>query len=103
MFEEKQFICSLIEIYGKLLTNRQLEILKDYYFYDFSFAEIGERLSISKQAVKDSLDNSKLILAKYENILQIAHKKDEFLDLHRNKSKIEVNEYLQKLEKIFRE
>ena len=40
--EKKVEISMLIEIYGKLLTNKQLEILDDYYNMALSLSEIAE-------------------------------------------------------------
>lgn len=40
--ERKVKISMLCEIYGKLLTEKQLEILTDYYNNDLSLSEIAE-------------------------------------------------------------
>lgn len=54
----------LFDLYGELLTNRQSQILKDYYNCDLSLGEIAENCGISRQAVhcvlkqaEDSLNN----------------------------------------------
>ena len=56
----------LIDTYGELLTNKQLDICKLYYFDNLSLAEIGELQSISRQAVNDALEKSKALLEMYE-------------------------------------
>lgn len=56
----------LIDTYGELLTNKQLDICKLYYFDNLSLAEIGELQSISRQAVNDALEKSKTLLEMYE-------------------------------------
>ncbi len=45
-----------------------------YYLNDFSLSEIGEQLGISRQAVRDSLQNSKRLLQDYENKLCLVNK-----------------------------
>ena len=43
----------LCEIYGKLLTDKQYEIINDYYNNDLSLTEIAENNHITRQAVRD--------------------------------------------------
>ena len=48
-------ICNLIDIYGNLLSDKQLKMLKHYYFEDMSLSEIADIENISRPAVLDSL------------------------------------------------
>ena len=43
----------LCEIYGKLLTEKQLDILENYYDNDLSLSEVAENEGITRQAVRD--------------------------------------------------
>lgn len=45
--------CS-IELYGKLLSEKQLKAMKSYY-YDLSLTEIAENEEVSKQTVSNLL------------------------------------------------
>ena len=64
----------LMDLYGSLLTGRQLEILKLYYQEDFSLSEIQEELEISKAAVSDALRKGVRAMEKYEDLLHLAEK-----------------------------
>lgn len=103
MIEEKQHICMLIDIYDELLTDKQREVLHDYYYNDYSLSEIAESLGITKQAVKDSIDKARKSLVRFENVLHIATKKEEFNKLFLRKNEMELNLYVELLENIIKE
>ena len=67
-------ISILCEIYGKLLTEKQLNALDDYYNNDMSLTEIGNNYNISKQAVSDLIKKGEEKLFEYEKILGIMEK-----------------------------
>lgn len=67
-------LSNLFDIYNPLLTNRQKEVFKCYYFDDISLAEIAEINHITKQAVKDCLDKTEKLLLSYEQKLKIHQK-----------------------------
>lgn len=64
----------LLEIYGKLLTEKQYDMLNDYYNNDLSLAEIAENEKITRQAVRDNLKKGEKKLFEYEEKLQIMKK-----------------------------
>lgn len=51
--EKNVKISMLCELYGKLLTEKQLDILENYYDNDLSLSEIAENEGITRQAVRD--------------------------------------------------
>ncbi len=53
--EKNVEVSMLCQIYGKLLTKKQLDILNDYYNNDYSLSEIAENNKITRQAVRDNL------------------------------------------------
>lgn len=69
--DETIYISDLYNIYGKLLTDKQSQILEKYIFDNLSLGEISEIFSISRQAVLDSINKSIAQLHKYENYLRI--------------------------------
>lgn len=67
-------ISMLLEIYGKLLTEKQYDLLNDYYNNDLSLAEIAENEQITRQAVRDNLKKGERKLFGWEEKLQIMKK-----------------------------
>lgn len=67
-------ISILLEIYGKLLTQKQYDLLNDYYNNDLSLAEIAENESITRQAVRDNLKKGERKLFNFEEKLGIMKK-----------------------------
>ena len=51
--EKNVKVSILCQIYGKLLTKKQFEIITDYYDNDLSLSEIAENNQITRQAVRD--------------------------------------------------
>ena len=68
-------ISILLEIYGKLLTPKQYDLLNDYYNNDLSLAEIAENKNITRQAVRDNLKKGERKLFYYEEKLEVMKKK----------------------------
>ena len=62
-------ISMLNQIYGKLLTQKQYEIIDDYYNNDLSLSEIAENNQITRQAVRDILKKGEKKLFEYEEKL----------------------------------
>ena len=46
-------ICDLLELNGKLLTEKQFRLLELYYFDDLSLSEIAENEGGSRQGAMD--------------------------------------------------
>ena len=66
------YICKLIDCYGELLKQSQLQLLKEYdsyYFDDFSLSELASNNGITRQAISESLNLSLGKLEKYEQKL----------------------------------
>ena len=67
--EKNVKISILCQLYGKLLTEKQYEILNDYYNNDLSLSEIAENSKITRQAVRDILKKGEKKLFEYEEKL----------------------------------
>ena len=62
-------ISILLQIYGKLLTEKQYQMLDDYYNNDLSLSEIAENAQITRQAVRDIIKKGEKKLFEYEEKL----------------------------------
>ena len=72
--EKKVEISMLLQIYGKMLTDKQYELLNDYYNNDLSLSEIAENVGITRQAVRDNLKKGENKLFECEEKLRIMEK-----------------------------
>ncbi len=59
---------------AELLTEKQKLVYDMYYQNDLSLSEIGEELSISRQAVRDQIKRVESILQNYEKKLQLVER-----------------------------
>ncbi|MEG0878651.1 MAG: sigma factor-like helix-turn-helix DNA-binding protein [Oscillospiraceae bacterium] len=48
-------ISFLLDFYGDVLTDKQREVMQQYYNDDLSLSEIAENFSITRQGVRDSI------------------------------------------------
>ena len=72
--EKNVQISILCEIYSKLLTKKQLEIITDYYDKDLSLSEISENNQITRQAVRDIIKKTENKLFELEESLSLMQK-----------------------------
>ena len=81
----------LLDIYGRLLTKQQFEIMSDYYYCDLSLSEISELRNISRTAVSDAIKTATKKLDKFEKNLGICG----VFDKNRNKKTSEIIDKLE--------
>jgi len=85
MLEEKEFICVMLDIYGELLTDKQLSTMEQYYKLDYSLNEIAIECDVTKQAIKDTIDKAVKSLNKFEEVLGLANKELELRKINLDK------------------
>ena len=104
--EKNVEISMLCQIYGKMLTKKQYEILTDYYNNDLSLSEIAENNQITRQAVRDIIKKGENKLFELEEKLSFMEKtmKQEKLlqEIFNELSKIEDSSSDKKIEKILK-
>ncbi|WP_128425861.1 YlxM family DNA-binding protein [Gudongella oleilytica] len=83
----------LLDFYGKLLSEKQYQIMELYYLNDFSLSEIGEELRISRQSVFDTIKRSEEKLYSFENELGLVDKFYSSQDTIRDIRKIAAEIY----------
>ena len=86
-------ISILMDFYGNLLTEKQLDALDMYYNSDLSLSEIAEETGISRQGARDAIKRGEKQLAEFEEKLGLAGR---FLDVI--KSVDEMNKIIGTLE-----
>ena len=92
--EERVQIAILTKYYGKMLTDRQQSILNMYVDNNLSLAEVSEELGISRQAVKDALDNSMQTLKDTEEKLKLIERDNKIKQILEN-SKLDTTTKIQ--------
>lgn len=85
-------ISILSQIYKNVLTEKQFEILSEYYNDDFSLSEIAENYNITRQAVRDNIKSGEAKLYDLENKLGLMKKMQKQEEI--------VNSVISKLDKL---
>jgi len=67
---------TLYEIYGSLLTPKQQNCLRLYFYEDYTLAEIAVEMNVSRQAVHDLLRRVELTLEHYESLLNVLRSRE---------------------------
>lgn len=80
--QEHILYAELFDCYGKLLTQKQQEYFKFYYFDNLTLSEISENDNVSRNAVHKSLKEATDKLLFYED------------NLHMNEVKKQINEQI---------
>ena len=99
--EKKVEISILLEIYGKLLTEKQKEYMNYYYNEDLSLSEIAENDEITRQAVMRILQKSSKKLEEYEQKLQIMEKQKQIKsNIEQLRKDLKENKQLDNIENL---
>lgn len=93
--EERVYIISLYDYYGKLLTLKQQKYFEDYYFDNLTMEEIAENDAVSKNAVSKQLISIKEKLNYYEDTLKLNYNKVKVEEILKNTEYLnKVSEYI---------
>ena len=105
VMENRIEISLLMDFYGKLLTEKQRNILDQYYNMDYSLSEIAENQNTSRQAIHDLIKRCYKTLNDYEDKLSLLKSSIREEEI-REKLKallIEKNCYCSEIEKLLEE
>lgn len=86
--EENLYYSELFDLYGELLTEKQRNYFKDYFFDNLTLEEIGENDRVSKNAVSKQLKTVRNILDDYEKKLHLKQKRDSIKKEFKNEEDI---------------
>ena len=72
--QKNLYFSVLLDYYGPVLTEKQRNILTEYYDEDLSLAEIGENYGITRQGVRDAIKHGEASLLELEEKLGYARR-----------------------------
>lgn len=98
--EKTKLMNDLIDLYGMLLTDNQLETLEYYYMDDLSLSEIAQNLNITRSAVHDTIKKSSKLLMEYENKLKLLEKENLKNELLLKASNLTKEQLIKEIEKL---
>ena len=75
--EKNVTVSILLDLYGKILTEKQQDVLDLYYNENLSLAEIAEEIGITRQAVHDCIAKGEKKLFNLEEKLGIMKKTEK--------------------------
>ncbi len=96
--EDIVYYNDLYDLYGDLLTTKQQEYFKDYYFDNLSYSEMASKYDVSRNAVFKQLHIVLKKLDEYEEKLKLYDKKNR---INRILSKVDDSEVKELLENLF--
>ncbi len=64
----------LLDFYGNVLTEKQRDIMQQYYNLDLSLSEIADNFGITRQGVRDAVKRGESILSQLEQQVGFAEK-----------------------------
>ena len=84
----------LYDYYEKLLTDKQREYFKKYYFDNLSLSEIAEIYKVSRNAISKELKVTKVKLREYEDKLKLKEKHDNIVKVLGDKKVKEIEKFI---------
>ena len=91
------YLNDLFDIYGELLTDKQKDYFKDYYFNNMSYGEIADKYNISRNAIYKQLSSATDKLNELEDILKIYKNNKKIREIINNCSDKKIVSELEKI------
>ena len=70
----------LLDFYGNVLTEKQRDMMQQYYHMDLSLSEIADNFGITRQGVRDSIKRGENVLTELEEQVGFAEKYRSLMD-----------------------
>ena len=70
----------LLDFYGNVLTEKQRDMMQQYYHMDLSLSEIADNFGITRQGVRDSIKRGENVLTDLEEQVGFAEKYRTLMD-----------------------
>lgn len=70
-------VALLYDFYGEILTDKQRDMIEQYYHQDLSLSEIAENVGISRQGVRGAVKRAEELLFEMEKRLGLAARLSE--------------------------
>lgn len=80
-FKKTDYLSNLLDLYGSLLTDKQLDVMNLYFNYDLSLSEISEQFQVSRNAIFDLIKRTSKCLEEYEEKLHLLKKRKRILKI----------------------
>ena len=98
--EKTELMNNLLDLYGELLTENQLNIMELYYMNDLSLKEISEELNITRSAVFDAIKKASNMLEFYESKLELYAKEKQKRLLLEKIDELDKEAIIKEIEKL---
>lgn len=98
--DKTELMNNLLDLYGGLLTENQLNVMELYYMNDLSLSEIAEELNVTRSAVHDTLKKASAMLEMYESKLGLLVKEKEKILLLEKINTLSIEEIKSIVEKL---
>lgn len=79
--DKEIYLTGLFDYYGELLTDKQKDYFKDYYFSNLSLAEIADNVNTSRNAIHKQLKDTENKLLHYEEKLGLYRRGLEIMEI----------------------
>ena len=98
--EKTKLMNDLIDLYGILLTENQLQTLEYYYMDDLSLSEIAQNLNVTRSAVHDTIKKASKLLMEYEDKLKLLEKEKKKHELLLKATSLTKEQLIKELETL---
>ncbi|MEG0022220.1 MAG: DNA-binding protein [Bacilli bacterium] len=79
--DKEIYLTGLFDYYGELLTDKQKDYFKDYYFSNLSLAEIADNVNTSRNNIHKQLKDTENKLLHYEEKLGLYRRGLEIMEI----------------------